>query len=398
MFTRFWQVGLAALAVTVAQSAWSQSVTVVEYYNTPLDAYFITGRPTEQQQLDGAPDFKRTGMSFQAVAAAVALAPNSGLTRICRFYVNTVSPFSSSHFYGREGVDCEQLRAKNLIGFAWEDYDFALAQPDSGVCPDTSTTIYRSFRAAANGKTANHRYSASAASYVVSTRAGYSGEQAAFCATSATDLTPAASYDCGTFYYPGVRVSYQSLTSEGTPNSWERFMDDQKLPFNGVQATPVVTRFQAAPSELVMISETADTWLELGTNSLGNSGTVETYFNPPTLYPRRMALGQRVSLNRTVTNAPATSFGNITQTGSTTFVGREAVDVGSGTFNSCKFSSELTARYGSSDRTDVITSTFWVAPGVGLVKSSTQETRTSGAVPITTQVSTEVTAVALKPF
>ena len=49
--------------VAVAQT--SAPVTVVEYYNATLDAYFITGRTAEQTTLDALPaDFRRTGMQF----------------------------------------------------------------------------------------------------------------------------------------------------------------------------------------------------------------------------------------------------------------------------------------------------------------------------------------------
>ncbi len=261
MFKKFPQIIIAAVAFTAASSAissaWAQAVTVIEYYNKPLDAYFITGRTTEQQTLDANTDFLRTGMTFQAIAAAVA---SSATTRICRFYVSTSAPFTSSHYYGREGTDCEFLLGQNLVGFSYEGYDFALAQPVSSVCPTNTTTIYRSFRPAANGKTPNHRYTASAASYSVATSAGYNGEQAAFCATAATDITPVAQADCGTFYYPAVRVSYQSLTAAGTPNSWQQFNGTSKITFNGRQATPVVQRYGSGANDLILIDETADTW------------------------------------------------------------------------------------------------------------------------------------------
>ena len=95
------------ISVLAGGSAHGQSVTVVEFYNKTLDAYFITGRLVEQQSLDGQTDFRRTGMSFDAVAAA---APATPATRICRFYINLVTPPTSSHFYGREGTDCELLQ------------------------------------------------------------------------------------------------------------------------------------------------------------------------------------------------------------------------------------------------------------------------------------------------
>lgn len=76
MSTKFLHINFAALALTALSSslnsAWAQSVTVTEYYNKTLDAYFITGRANEQQTLDATADFQRTGMTFQAVAASAA--------------------------------------------------------------------------------------------------------------------------------------------------------------------------------------------------------------------------------------------------------------------------------------------------------------------------------------
>ena len=101
--------------LTLAYSALASAVTVIEYYNSALDAYFITGRANEQALLDGSSGFRRTGMSFQATDATVG---SAALSRICRFYVSTTNPFTSSHFYGKEGSDCEGLRAQNVPGFS----------------------------------------------------------------------------------------------------------------------------------------------------------------------------------------------------------------------------------------------------------------------------------------
>lgn len=389
---------LAVVAVTAASSAltsaWGQSVTVIEYYNKPLDAYFITGRATEQQQVDAISDFQRTGMTFQAIAASAA---TSATTRICRFYVNTTSPFTSSHYYGREGTDCEFLRSQNLAGFSYEDFDFALVQPSSGVCPANTTTIYRSFRAAASGKTANHRYTASAASYAAAANAGYAGEQAAFCATAATDIIPAVQADCGTFYYPGVRVSYQSLTDKGVPSSWIRLKTDVKSMFNGVDATNVLDRYPSGVVAKILIADGIDSWSDLGTTTQdGAAGNIDTFFNPPTVFPRRMALGQQIDINRTNAYDPAQPNGSATVRGFVKFVDRESVTVDSGTYTACKFASETTTVFPSVNRTTVARSTTWVAPLVGIVKSSTQEIITIGSS--TTAVTTEVQSVAVQPF
>ena len=144
-------------AFTFAPIAAAQSVTVVEYYNRPLDAYFMTGRSSEQSTLDALPaDFSRTGMEFTTTSATAA---STAQVRICRFYISLSAPFTSSHFYGREGIDCESIRAASPAGFSYEDFDFAVASPDaSGVCSaSVPTRIFRSFRGSANGRTSNHR-------------------------------------------------------------------------------------------------------------------------------------------------------------------------------------------------------------------------------------------------
>ena len=171
----------------------AHAVSVVEYRNKTLDAYFITGRVNEQQVLDGIADFVRTGMSFQAAAALDA---PSALTKICRFYVNLVSPFVNSHFYGRQGIDCEAILAANVAGFNYEGYDFAVQAPVAGVgsggatlvCPAGTLPVYRSFRALAGGKTSNHRYTVSTATYAAAATTGYVGEEVQFCVATVIDV------------------------------------------------------------------------------------------------------------------------------------------------------------------------------------------------------------------
>ena len=165
--------------LTLAYSALASAVTVIEYYNSALDAYFITGRANEQALLDGSAGFRRTGMSFQATDATVGSAT---LSRICRFYVSTTNPFTSSHFYGKEGSDCEGLRAQNVPGFSWEGYDFATVKPDANnVCPVGNTPLFRGFRAGINSKTSNHRYYPSRALCEAGAADGYVCEGQTFC-------------------------------------------------------------------------------------------------------------------------------------------------------------------------------------------------------------------------
>jgi hypothetical protein len=188
------------------------AITVVEYYNKSIDAHFLTGRAAEQAALDTVPDFQRTGMTFQAADAATAAAP---LVPICRFYIAAASPYTSSHFYGRKGVDCESINAALPAGFTYEGFDFALPQPTAGACAAGSSPIYRGFRNAAGGRTANHRYTASAETFDASASAGYSKEGVAFCASAATAATSTALAVTTAFGAGAVAATSKVITAAG---------------------------------------------------------------------------------------------------------------------------------------------------------------------------------------
>ena len=162
-------------------------VTVVEYYNAALDAYFVTGRANEQAAVDAVAGFKRTGGSINAVSAASA---TGAQVPICRYYISTTTPFTSSHFYGPRDTDCAVIANANPAGFTYEGLDFAVTLPTAGACPASAPfAVYRSFRVAAGGKTSNHRFSTSLARYNEMTAKGWNPEGIVFCAASGTEAT-----------------------------------------------------------------------------------------------------------------------------------------------------------------------------------------------------------------
>ena len=110
-----------------------------------------------------------------------------------------------------------------------------------------------------------------------------------------------------------------------------------------------------------------------------------------------MAIGQQINVNRTMVFSPSQDYGTATATGQMTLVSRENVNVPAGTYTACKFSRDLNTVYASVGRTIVARSTIWVAPNVGVVKLSTQESVTTGSGPAT-QTSTEVLAVSVQPL
>jgi len=129
----------------------AQSVTVVEYYNEPLDHYFITHVAAEQANLDAGNTptrWTRTGSTFKAY-----LTEQAGGSPVCRYYIPPGK--GDSHFFGRGTVECTATGAANPT-FTLEAHEFMfLSLPVSGVCPPATTAIYRVF---SNRPDANHRY------------------------------------------------------------------------------------------------------------------------------------------------------------------------------------------------------------------------------------------------
>ena len=382
---------VAVLCAFNAVTASAQAVTAVEYYNKVIDAYFLTARVNEQVALDGVADFQRTGMTFQAVAAASATAAQ---TRICRFYISTTTPYTSSHFYGRQGTDCEFLLAQNLAGFTYEDYDFATQQPTAGVCPAGTVGIYRGFRAALNGKTSNHRYSASLATYNTAVAAGYVGENIAFCATSATaasaTVTPpvSGSGDCGAFFVSKKSITSQTTVSvfgfSSTSTSTVAFdYDLTPVSFNGRSAarqfatsTSMSGGSNVSTPGLTFFQNNANDYTLLGSRDTSKSPVQDTYYEPALVYPKNWSTGQKVDYNHAIVFNPSQSIGNGTQVGTTTFLGMESVTVPAGTFNACKFRVDQTTRYPAAGSTSSTTFTTWTVPNVGSVKSEGTDTST----------------------
>ena len=178
----------AVVGLSLAQPGFAQTaVTVVEYYNTSIAAYFLTGRTAEQIALDGSAEFQRTGMTFAATSATGAALP---LDPVCRYRIAVADSNLSSHFYGLT-ADCALIASYNVANFTSEGLDFAVEKPTAGACPASSPApVYRALRGQTPVDTPNHRYTVSATSYQEMIRRGWSGEGVVFCAKSATQQTP----------------------------------------------------------------------------------------------------------------------------------------------------------------------------------------------------------------
>jgi DNA-binding beta-propeller fold protein YncE len=140
-----------AYSLTVQGVSLPAFATVVEYYNTSLDHYFITWRDDEIAKLDAGTVIKgwtRTGKTFN-----VFVSTQAGSSPICRYYIPPAR--GDSHFFGRGTTECAATGQKNPT-FVLEDPAFMhMLLPAAGVCPASTQPIYRVF---SNRPDANHRY------------------------------------------------------------------------------------------------------------------------------------------------------------------------------------------------------------------------------------------------
>ena len=188
--------------------------------------------------------------------------------------------------------------AMNLPLSNWEGYDFAVNQPADEYVPQATNAIYRSFRGAtSSGKTANHRYTTSIEP-IPRVRPPLRLRAGGFCSTAVTDATFIAPTQCGTAYYPGVRVSYTSIDNYGLSDSWVRFHGPQKIMFNGKLVQPVVEEYVFGDVKTIMLDDSATSWSELGTTLQTETESERVYYLPPTAIPRNMVPGELVFFNR----------------------------------------------------------------------------------------------------
>ena len=136
------------------------AVDVVEFYNAPLNHYFLTANPDEAAAIDrGAvgPNWVRTGLGFRAYAAGTT---GGNAVDVCRFF-GTPGVGPSSHFFTGNAAECAAVRANPY----WldEGVAFRAIVPVAGTCPAGSAPALRFFWPGGVVLASRHRYTSDAA-------------------------------------------------------------------------------------------------------------------------------------------------------------------------------------------------------------------------------------------
>ncbi|MEO7760449.1 MAG: hypothetical protein ABIS68_00915 [Casimicrobiaceae bacterium] len=155
--------------------------SVVEFYNTILDNFFVTANAAEQAAIAGGsagPGWIVTGNAFSA----------GGAGSVCRFY-GSLSPGPNSHFYTIDPGECQQLKNIQTTTpptekrWNFESNDFASTSPPGGQCPAGTLAVYRAYNNGfARGVDSNHRVTSNVIAYLQQTARGWIGEGVVMCA------------------------------------------------------------------------------------------------------------------------------------------------------------------------------------------------------------------------
>jgi hypothetical protein len=182
MYYRNWHLSTAEdVKRLICQPPALVAGTVVEFFNSILNHYFMTINPAEAAAIDNGsagPGWSRTGVTFTAWPNQQGAPVNA--RPVCRFY-GSITPGPNSHFYTVEAAECESLKQLqattpagqprwNYEGTAFYVGTVVRPAPSSAAltCPQipVSTTplrVNRFYNKRAQFNDSNHRYTINAA-------------------------------------------------------------------------------------------------------------------------------------------------------------------------------------------------------------------------------------------
>jgi predicted dienelactone hydrolase len=158
-----------------------EETRIVEFHNTLLDHYLISGDPGEIDSIvtgRAGPGWHLTGQAFKGWLQTPSDNTYFAAEPVCRFYgVPAGGP--NSHFYGSGVAECEF--AKTLQGWFYEGIGFRIRPVANQRCPDGYIAVNRAYNNGWMRNDSNHRYSTSDSTMREMQRLGWVYEGISMC-------------------------------------------------------------------------------------------------------------------------------------------------------------------------------------------------------------------------
>ena len=176
-----------AVAIDVLPPSNRVGRALTEFYNSSFDYYFLTGRETDKAALDAAASAGWSRTSSEIKVFAIPTVDNVPLER--HFFAEVAQAGTrGSHFFTASPSDARLLTGLNPTNQSLKAKPFLegvegyVIPQANGACPDSSTPIYRLFKAAPRFiDQANHRFATTQAIRQQMIALGWLDEGVVFC-------------------------------------------------------------------------------------------------------------------------------------------------------------------------------------------------------------------------
>lgn len=183
------QTGAYTLTLTSAPtSSATTGTSVIEFYNTNLNHYFMTGDSQEAAGIDNGaagPGWSRTGYQLNAWQTQSEASATASV--VCRFY-GTPGVGPNSHFYTADAGECALV--KQDPGWLYEGIALYAQPMQYGSCPLGTTPVYRVYNNRWMYNDSNHRFVTDSIVYQQMTQQGWVPEGLVMCVNGSSYPVP----------------------------------------------------------------------------------------------------------------------------------------------------------------------------------------------------------------
>lgn len=288
--------------VKETSTSTAPSLTVMEFYNTTLNHYFMTADTAEAAGIDNGaagPGWIRTGYTFKAYPSTSAPA---GSAAVCRFY-GTPGKGPNSHFYTADSGECAGV--KTDPGWFYEGIAYYSLLPGTSGCATGTVPLYRNYNNRWMYNDSNHRFTTDYNAYQQMIAKGWAAEGVVMCVGAGTTGTTPGGSATEQEIRQMVNNTLSIVTGAGGAGMTALFGDIFSALSNPastcpqVTSTPPLTNLNALPPSITLNANYAAGCTASNGSSMSGSAT--------------LALSN-LTLSQTVSNGPINVSGNFSLT------------------------------------------------------------------------------------